>query len=197
MKVVFLGDSLTFGYGLETEDVWTSVIDKDRSDLTVINKGITGDTTVGMLARFQGDVVANQPDIVHIMGSANDFICHANPDQVKGNFMSMAMQAKAAGITPVIGVATLPVADDVIDPWNKFGNFHEVAKKLDELDEWIYKFNEHIQVKVIDYKKELPKHYDGDIADLFIDGLHLNELGNKILAKIFLDRVDTLIEEEA
>jgi len=59
-KLVCLGDSLTEGYGIETRHRWSDLLKKEFP-FEIINRGISGDTTAGMLARFQFDVIAHQP----------------------------------------------------------------------------------------------------------------------------------------
>ena len=76
MKIVCLGDSLTYGFGVSRSNSWTNIVNKETR-LEIVNKGINGDTTSGMLARFNEDVVKNSPDIVFIMGGTNDFIAGA------------------------------------------------------------------------------------------------------------------------
>ena len=55
MKIICIGDSLTEGYGVGRPENWVTLLN-ERSENDIINKGISGDTTGGMLARFQKDV---------------------------------------------------------------------------------------------------------------------------------------------
>ncbi len=65
--VVAIGDSLTANGGW-TEDV-SDIIGTD-----IINSGMGGDSTAGVLSRFDRDVAAYDPDIVLIMIGANDLM---------------------------------------------------------------------------------------------------------------------------
>lgn len=56
MKIVCLGDSLTYGFGVSRSNSWTNIVNEETR-LEIVNKGINGDTTSGMLARFNEDVV--------------------------------------------------------------------------------------------------------------------------------------------
>jgi len=52
MKLVCLGDSLTYGYKIKPSEAWPSLIISQKCDnVEVLNKGILGDTTGGMLAQ--------------------------------------------------------------------------------------------------------------------------------------------------
>jgi len=62
--VVFLGDSITQG--------WNADMRKQFRDMKVANRGISGDTTRGMLARLEQDVLALNPKGVVILAGTND-----------------------------------------------------------------------------------------------------------------------------
>lgn len=75
-KIVFFGDSLTAGFGLEnTNDAFPGLIQKTIDSLnlsyTVVNSGVSGETTAGGRSRI--DWVLNQkPDIFILELGAND-----------------------------------------------------------------------------------------------------------------------------
>lgn len=52
-----LGDSLTFGLGVRRQDWWTSLA-AQKLGVRVVNLGINGDTTAGMLVRLRLDVLS-------------------------------------------------------------------------------------------------------------------------------------------
>lgn len=74
---VFIGDSLTFGYGVHKNDSWVYRISK-KLNYNIINKGINGDTTPSMLNRFYEDVIAENPSNIFIMGGTNDLLSGRN-----------------------------------------------------------------------------------------------------------------------
>ena len=57
MKLICIGDSLTFGYGVHLSQRWTRLCAQETG-WELVNEGINGDTTGGMLARMQGGVLA-------------------------------------------------------------------------------------------------------------------------------------------
>lgn len=67
MKIVCIGDSLTEGYQMDLSKRWTDVL-QEKLDIEIINSGICGDTTGGMLARFKEMVIDHKPTHVIIMG---------------------------------------------------------------------------------------------------------------------------------
>jgi GDSL-like Lipase/Acylhydrolase family len=94
--VVFIGDDTTANWPMGDHPNW-------------INRGVAGDTTDQMLARFQTDVIDLHPDVVHILGGTNDAIQedwqYSNQCGVDtcANIGTMAQMAYDAGIRVVIG----------------------------------------------------------------------------------------------
>ena len=76
-SVVFLGDSITQGWGDQLKG--------DFGDLKVANRGISGDTTRGMLLRLQEDVLALDPSAVILLMGTNDLEEDADAETIAGN----------------------------------------------------------------------------------------------------------------
>ena len=87
-NIICLGDSFTRGFGVRKKENWISQSYPENT--TLINAGINGDTTSGMLARFSRDVIEHRPDYVLITGGINDFIVGSSLDIPKNNYMAMA-----------------------------------------------------------------------------------------------------------
>ena len=64
-KILFLGDSITEGFNLQHY----------FPNRNVINKGIYGDNTDGVLARLNKDVIELNPDVIFLLIGTNDFAC--------------------------------------------------------------------------------------------------------------------------
>ncbi len=74
--LVFLGDSITQGWG----DVGSSF-----PGVKTANRGISGDTSRGVLIRLQEDVVALNPSGVVLLIGTNDIELKADPAMIAGN----------------------------------------------------------------------------------------------------------------
>ena len=83
MKVLFQGDSITdagrdradpdsLGGGYVSYTVQELRARFPGRDFTFINRGVSGDRTMDMLARWQEDCIAIQPDVVSILIGVND-----------------------------------------------------------------------------------------------------------------------------
>jgi len=75
--VVFLGDSITQGWGGGLGAAFPGV--------KVANRGISGDTTRGVLIRLQEDVLQLDPAAVVLLIGTNDLEEGASPDVIAGN----------------------------------------------------------------------------------------------------------------
>lgn len=185
MKIICIGDSHTYSFGIARSQIWTKVAG-DILKEEIINKGISGDTSSGMLSRFNKDVVEEKAEIVHIMGGTNDFIMECDLGVVRANIMALVHQAIYNGIMPVIGIPIKISPKNVREDWARFTDFNEVARKVDEYRKWILKFCETFNVKYIDYYDILPRvSLEKGIYQLYFDGLHLTKEGNQLFGEIF------------
>ena len=85
--VVFLGDSITQGWG---DDMGRAF-----GDLKVANRGISGDTTRGLLVRLKDDVIALNPKAVVILAGTNDLEERAAPPLIADNMRLILAGLKA------------------------------------------------------------------------------------------------------
>jgi len=84
--VVFLGDSITQGWGND--------IGGDFPGMKVANRGISGDTTRGVLIRLQEDVLALNPTAVVLLIGTNDLEEDADPETITANLKLILAQLK-------------------------------------------------------------------------------------------------------
>jgi len=104
-RIVFLGDSLTAGYGLERNQSVPSLIqgrlDAEGYGYEVVNAGVSGDTSAGGLSRLEwsleGDV-----DVLVVELGANDGLRGLPADAMKRNLEEIIRRAKGRGITVLL-----------------------------------------------------------------------------------------------
>jgi acyl-CoA thioesterase-1 len=102
VKLAILGDSLAAGYGVKPEQsipvrLETALKAQGRS-VTVINHGVSGDTTAGGLDRVDW-MLADKPDIVMVELGANDALRGLDPATAERNLDAIITKLKAAGVT--------------------------------------------------------------------------------------------------
>jgi lysophospholipase L1-like esterase len=98
-KIVFVGDSIIGGWHL----------DKDFAGKPVINRGIGGDTSRGLLFRFQEDILDLHPKAIVIEIGANDITANGQTAGILSNYHAILdMAQKANPDTPIFLLTILP-----------------------------------------------------------------------------------------
>jgi acyl-CoA thioesterase-1 len=98
--VLFLGTSLTAGYGLDdpANDAYPAVIqrmaDSAGVKALVVNAGLSGETSAGALRRVDW-LLRQKPDVVVIETGANDGLRGLNPDSTAGNLEQIIQRIRA------------------------------------------------------------------------------------------------------
>jgi acyl-CoA thioesterase-1 len=99
-KILALGDSLTAGYGLKQgegfADQLQTAFRKMGRPVTVINGGVSGDTSAGGLARIDW-ALGDQPQVVIVELGANDMLRGISPASTEANLAAIIDKAKASG----------------------------------------------------------------------------------------------------
>ncbi|MGD9310840.1 MAG: GDSL-type esterase/lipase family protein [Desulfosarcina sp.] len=183
-KLVCIGDSLTEGLDIPVGHSWPVLV-ANALDLEVINCGIGGDTTGGMLARYYQAVLLNKPDIVFIMGGTNDLWWGFQVNVILGNLFSMVVQARHHGIAPAIGLP-MPVntaaakAADFSPPLDGFERFTE---KMEALLEGLIFHATESDISIIDLHRPFLTTKKRIRTDRFLaDGLHPDKTGHQLIA---------------
>jgi lysophospholipase L1-like esterase len=150
--LVFLGDSITQGWG----DVGSSF-----PGIKVANRGISGDTTRGVLIRLQEDVLSLNPSGVVLLIGTNDLEEKAEPEVVAANLkLIVSAMRRSNPAMPVVLCLVFPssasksrpaekirrinalyraaVADEpqvtVLDTWSLFADVHGDAREAEMPD---------------------------------------------------------------
>lgn len=169
IKIVCLGDSITFGFGIDESKRWTTLL-SDELGVEIINSGINGDTASGMMARFQKDVIKHKPTHVIITGGTNDLWFGLKDEHIIYNLFTIYWQVKSYDIIPIIGIIT-PSYN--LNELNFVGE--DYAECIRSFQSNLIKFCNEKEMPFIDFSK----HMD---ADHFLDdGLHPNEEGHKMM----------------
>ena len=98
LKIVALGDSLTYGWMVEKGYLdflkERLVVKYPGSILKIINRGIPGDTAEGGLCRLQDHVIKSNPDLVFIQFALNDAFFGYPVERFQNNIMTIIKEIK-------------------------------------------------------------------------------------------------------
>lgn len=98
--VVFLGDSLTAGFGLEESQAFPAVVGELLADrglpIRGVNGGVSGDTSAGALARIDW-LLTQKPEIVVVSIGGNDGLRGQPVEALEANLRAIVRRAKASG----------------------------------------------------------------------------------------------------
>ena len=101
---MFLGDSITQGWGANQAQLFFGI--------KTANRGISGDTTRGVLIRLQEDVLALKPRGVVLLIGTNDLEEAATPETIAGNLKLILAALKAHNpAMPVVLCNVMPSSE--------------------------------------------------------------------------------------
>jgi lysophospholipase L1-like esterase len=110
--VVFLGDSIT--------QEWGGGLGAAFHGVKVANRGISGDTTRGVLIRLQDDVLVLDPAAIVLLIGTNDLEEGATPDMIVGNLeLILAALKRHNARMPIILCHVFPSSDSMRRPADK------------------------------------------------------------------------------
>ena len=167
--LVFLGDSLSEGYGVAKEAAYPAVLEKKLHDAgkkewTVINAGVSGSTTASGISRMKW-IFKSKPDVVLLALGANDGLRGLKVEESEKNLGEAIEYAQSQKVRVILGGLYMPpnYGKEYDDKFKKM--YESLAKK--------YKLT--FIPFILDKVAGNPKY---NLAD----GIHPNEEGHKIIA---------------
>ncbi len=193
MELICMGDSITYGLGLSQLSLRWSDLVAGHTGHRLINCGVSGDTTSGMLARCQRQVFGKQADALLILGGINDISILGQYRSVCLNIISMVRQAQAEGLTVILGIP-LPIVPDQIPVcvWDPGRDLEQVASLCQQYAAWIRAYADANQIPIVDFRAPFLLPDGQPDRSLFQDGLHPNEEGHRRMAQALCDRLERL-----
>lgn len=169
IKIAAIGDSITYGYPYEPAVSWINLTAEALS-IAYTNQGINGDTTDGMLQRFDHDVLRYKPSHVIIMGGTNDARFDITVDQVSNNIRKMVEAALQKGIIPIIG---LPIPCNDLVQEKLLGQYRRKMRHYAEKNDVLF----------IDFHEVMVDDTGVNIKNgLHYDGVHPSKAGYEVMA---------------
>ena len=110
-RVVFLGDSLTAGYGLAASQAYPSLVQQKlrEAGLTaeVVNAGVSGDTSAGGLRRVDWALDGDVTVLVVALGG-NDALRGLSTDELRRNLAAIIERARRRNVTVILAGMEAP-----------------------------------------------------------------------------------------
>ena len=178
-KLLILGDSLTAGYGLPQAESFPSQLEKALQEeglaVSVINAGVSGDTTAGGLARLDW-ALNDRPDAAVVELGANDGLRGLDPGQSEANLAAILDRLKEEGIPVLLAGMLAPP-----NLGQRYGKaFNGMYERLGARDGVIF----------------YPFFLEGVAADPGLnqaDGIHPNKQGVAVIVERILPAVKKLM----
>lgn len=131
--ILFLGDSITAGYGLDQTDAYPALVqakvDAKRWNFKVVNAGQSGDTTAGGLNRLNW-LLKNRIDVLVLELGGNDGLRGLPAETTKNNLQAIIDRTKAKYPEVKIVLAGMKVPPNMGRDYGRSFNaiFPELAK---------------------------------------------------------------------
>lgn len=111
VRVVALGDSLTAGYGLESDQAYPALLEsrlRDAGlDVDVVNAGVSGDTSAGGLRRLDWSLDGDVRVLIVALGG-NDALRGLEVGQLRSNLSAIIERAQQRGIAVILAGMEAP-----------------------------------------------------------------------------------------
>lgn len=169
-KIVFLGDSLTEGYGVAQQKAYPALIEKQLhadgfKNWQVINSGISGSTTASATGRVDW-ILKSKPQIIVLVLGANDALRGFKVDEVEKNLSTAIEKIQKAQVQVILA--------EILAPPN-------YGKKYS--DQFVRIYQNLIQKHKVPKLPFLLQNVAGETRLNLEDGIHPNEKGHEQIVK--------------
>jgi acyl-CoA thioesterase I len=181
VKIAVLGDSLAAGYGVRPDQSFPvrleAALKAAGRNVTVLNQGVSGDTTAGGLDRLDW-MLADKPDVVLVELGANDALRGIDPKVTEKNLSAIVEKLKARNVTVWLAGMLAPrnLGPDYVAAFD--GLYKRIAEKYEVP---LYPF-------ILDGVAQDPALNQGD-------GIHPNPKGAQIVADRLLPFVTKNLDD--
>ncbi|MCA1041787.1 SGNH/GDSL hydrolase family protein [Bacillus infantis] len=202
-KVVFIGDSITWSGVSENDSIGNGyvrlihdylTVTCPRQDFEIHNKGVSGDRIIDLADRWERDVIQLNPDILSISIGINDVarqmdspdINQMFPDKFESILADLLEEVKKRTNARIILMEPTVIKEDITSVGNLklkpyLGIIHKTAKRFGAATVPTHQ----AFISYLEKRKNQP---------LTIDGVHMNALGNMLMAMTWLEAVKDILK---
>lgn len=205
IKIIFFGDSITYGQGVSPHNNWVTLLSKDledrlSQDIIISNCGVNGNTTRQALERMPYDVQNNGIDILFIQFGLNDCnywqtdkgLPRVSPKAFEANLLEIINRGKIFGAKLIVLLTNHPVFKEVscynLDYPANNKHYNSIIRNIVTYES---------EIILVDFEKEfenLIQKNQYKIEDLLLeDGIHLSLTGNVVYYKYLKSLVSSHI----
>ncbi|MEH7380157.1 SGNH/GDSL hydrolase family protein [Bacillus sp. JJ1533] len=202
-RIVFIGDSITWWGINEGDSIGTGYVrllhdylkvSNPQRDFDVINKGISGNRVIDLAERWDQDVISFQPDIVSISIGINDVWRQIDtpdmeqvfPQRFEEVFENLLIKTKEKTKASIILMEPTVISEEVLGKGNSMLKpYIDIIHRLAEKYNAVMVPTHQAFISFLKHKKDIP---------LTIDGVHMNSLGNMLMAKTWIQATKDLFE---
>jgi acyl-CoA thioesterase I len=180
-SIVFFGDSITAGYGINIENAFPALIqgklDSMEMNYTVINAGLSGETTAGGLQRIDW-ILKGKPEVFILELGGNDGLRGLSLAETRNNLTGMIEKIRVANEKTIIILAGMQL------PPNLGQDYAEEFRLL---------YSEIANEEKVALIPFLLKDVGGERELNLADGIHPNETGHRIVAETVWNNIRPLL----
>ncbi len=179
--IVFLGDSLTAGYGVDEAQAFPAIVARRLAETglpaKIVNAGVSGDTTAGGLARLDW-VLRQEPDVLVVGLGANDGLRGLDLEEAERNLRAVVSRARERGADVLLLGMRMPPSHGA-DYAQRFAAMYEAVAR-------------DFGVALVPFLLEGV----GGVAELNLaDGIHPTPRGHEVLAENVTPYLEEMLRE--
>ncbi|SHK65837.1 Lysophospholipase L1 [Clostridium cavendishii DSM 21758] len=187
MKITCIGDSLTFGYGVKPKENFVNLLKKNLS-VEILNKGQNGDSSAGMLNRFNRDVLNTNCNICIILAGTNDIFSNRKLEDIVDNTLFMVSECIMNNIIPIV-ISPPKTKKSLAELyWSNTIDYNKTNLQLSNLSSLLNKNSKKMNFIFIDIFDLIP-----NLDEYYTDGVHLSKLSYILISDEIEKRIAFLL----
>ena len=203
-RIVFIGDSITHWGKTESDSIGTGYVrllhdylqvTYPEREFEMFNEGISGNRVTDLAQRWEQDVLSHRPDFVSISIGINDVwrqLDSPDMEQVYPEQFEEVYESLVASLKEKTNAAIILMEPTVIDEIVQ----SEGNVKLAPYVEIVHKLAERYNAVLVPTHEAFIRYLKtGNGQALTLDGVHMNSLGNMLMAKTWLETAEELFKD--